>query len=109
MLAIRTVAITGVVVMTAAIVMGFVSGDFAEEGSEIIGLAWGRVTLIDLYVGVALFAAFVVWRERRVGSAVAWIASFVVLGNLATALYVAVAAMRAESVEDLLRPVDGST
>ena len=108
MLAIRTVAITGVVVMTAAIVMGFVSGDFADEGSQIVGLAWGRVTLIDLYVGVGLFAAFVVWRERRLASAVAWVASFIVLGNLATALYLTLAAMRAESVEEVLRPVDHS-
>lgn len=105
MFATRVVAATGVIVMTGALVMGFVSGDFGAEGSEIIDLAWGRVTLIDLYVGIMLFAGFVAWRERHVGIAAAWIAVFVVLGNLATAAYLLVASLRSTTVEELLSPV----
>ncbi len=101
----RLVAATGVIVMAGALVMGFASGNFGAEGSDIIALAWGRVTLIDLYVGVALFAAFVVWRERRLFVAIAWIVSFVVLGNLATAAYLLNASLRASTVDELLRPV----
>ena len=105
MTAIRTVSALGVAAMTIALIIGFTSGDFSGEGGQILDLIWGRVTLIDLYVGVAIFGVFVVWRERSVGISIAWLVSFVVLGNLATALYVLVASLRATSVEELLTPV----
>lgn len=105
MLAIRTVSALGVVAMVIALAIGFSSGDFTAEGSEILDLAWGRVTLIDLYVGVAIFSAFVAWRERRVATTLAWIVSFVVLGNLATAVYLLIASLRSGSVEELLAPL----
>ena len=99
---IRIIAALGVAAMAIALVYGFTSGDFTAEGGEILDLAWGRVTLIDLYVGIALFGAFVAWRERSVVSTSLWIALFIVLGNLATAVYILLAAMRADSVEELL-------
>ncbi len=102
MKAIRIVAALGVAVMTVALFFGFTGGDFTGEGGEILDLVWGRISLIDLYVGIALFGAFVVWRERSVGIASAWIAAFIVLGNLATALYVLIAAMRSVTVEEML-------
>ena len=105
MFATRVVAATGVIVMAGALVMGFLSGDFGAEGSDILALAWGRVTLVDLYVGVMVFSAFVVWRERHAGIVTAWIVSFIVLGNLATAVYLLNASLRAATVEELLSPV----
>lgn len=105
MTAIRTISALGVVAMTIALFVGFTSGDFSGEGGEILDLIWGRITLIDLYVGVALLSVFVVWRERSPAVSGAWIVAFVVLGHLATALYVLLASLRADSVEELLEPV----
>lgn len=105
MTAIRTVSALGVAAMTIALIIGFASGDFSGEGGQILDLIWGRVTLIDLYVGVAIIAAFVFWRERSLPVSIAWLAMFVVLGHWATALYVLVASMRTRSVEELLTPV----
>jgi vacuolar-type H+-ATPase subunit I/STV1 len=105
MTAIRIVSALGVAVMTIALIFGFTSGDFSGEGGQILDLIWGRVTLIDLYVGVAIFGVFMFWRERSVGISVAWLVAFVVLGNLATALYVLLASLRTNSVEELLTPV----
>jgi len=105
MRAIRTVSALGVAAMTIALIYGFTSGDFSGEGGQILDLIWGRVTLIDLYVGVAIIAAFVFWRERSLPVSIAWLAMFVVLGHWATALYVLIASMRARSVEELLTPV----
>ena len=105
MTAIRTVSALGVAAMTIALIYGFTSGDFSGEGGQILDLIWGRVTLIDLYVGVALIAAFVFWRERSLPISLAWLASFVVLGHWATALYVLMASVRARSVDELLTPV----
>lgn len=98
---IRTVTAVLAIVMASTIVYGFVAGDFGDEGSTILELAWGRVTLIDLYVGLGLFAAWVLLRDgpRR---AIPWLVGFVVLGNLATALYAFSAARRAGSVEEFL-------
>ncbi|MBT8216165.1 MAG: hypothetical protein HKN74_03200 [Acidimicrobiia bacterium] len=98
---IRTGTAILALVMAAAIGYGFVAGDFGSEGSTILELAWGRVTLIDLYVGLGLFAAWVLLRDgpRR---AIPWLVGFVVLGNLATALYAFGAARRAGSVEEFL-------
>ena len=98
---IRIVSAVLTITMAATIAYGFASGDFGDEGSTILELAWGRVTLIDLYVGLGLFAAWVLLRDgpRR---AVPWLVGFVVLGNLATALYAFAAARRATSVEEFL-------
>lgn len=105
MTAVRIVSALGVAAMTIALVFGFTSGDFTAEGGEIIDLIWGRITLIDLYIGVALFGVFVTWRERSFRIALAWLITFIVLGNLATALYVLMASLRVNSVEELLTPV----
>ena len=105
MTAIRTVSALGVAAMTIALIYGFTSGDFSGEGGQILDLVWGRVTLIDLYVGVAIIAAFVFWRERSVPISIAWLVAFVVLGHWATALYVLLASVKASSVEELLTPV----
>lgn len=104
MTAIRTVSALGVAAMTIALIYGFTTGDFSGEGGQILDLVWGQVTLIDLYVGVAIIAAFVFWRERSVPISIAWLAAFIVLGHWATALYVLLASMRADSVEELLTP-----
>jgi hypothetical protein len=39
-------ALLGFLVMFATLTYGFVVGDFAAEGSLLLSLAWGKVTLI---------------------------------------------------------------
>lgn len=108
MQAIRVVTGLAAVVMGLAIVYGMVSGDFGAEGGEILDLAWGRVMLIDLYVGLALFAGWVLIRERSL-VVVPWLVAFVLLGNFATALYAFVAAFRSDSVGEFLTGSDSAT
>ena len=98
---IRIVSAILTIAMAATIAYGFASGDFGDEGSTILDLAWGRVTLIDLYVGLALFAAWV-WLREGPRRAIPWLIGFVVLGNLASALYALIAARRTDSVEEFL-------
>ena len=89
---VRNVGWVGIVVMVTALVYGFSAGEFAAEGSAILELAWGRVTLVDLYTGLALIGAWIVWRERSVVRALPWLIAMVFLGSLAAAVYVARAA-----------------
>ena len=49
MIAAKVLAWSVVIAMTAAIIYGFTSGDFGDNGSQIWALPWGKVTLIDLY------------------------------------------------------------
>ena len=98
---VRVVTAAMAVVMAATIVYGFASGDFGDEGGMILDLAWGRVTLIDLYVGLVLFGGWIVLRERG-PIALAWLAGLVVLGNLAAAVYAFIVAMRSETVTGFL-------
>lgn len=84
----RTVGWVGVVFMAAALIYGFSAGNFGAEGSQILDLAWGRVTLIDLYTGLLLVAAWIVWREGSLVRALPWLIAMVFLGSLAAAAYV---------------------
>ena len=78
--------------MAAALVHGLVAGDIFAEGAWLLSLAWGRVTVIDVYAGLTLFAAWVWWREPRAWVAGGWIVALCLLGNLAAGCYVALAA-----------------
>lgn len=95
-----TIALT--VVMFVAIGVAMATGDFGDEGAWILDHAWGRMSLIDLYVGIALFAGWVFLRERSWWIAMLWLPVFVVLGNAGTALYAAIASFRADDVRDFL-------
>lgn len=98
---IRGVATVAVVVMVVAIAWAFMAGDFAEEGGEILGLPWGVVSIIDIYVGAALVLAWIRWRDGN-GAAIAWLVVLVVLGHLGSALYVAWRAWTSPDVPTLL-------
>ncbi|MBW2472191.1 MAG: DUF1475 family protein [Deltaproteobacteria bacterium] len=90
------------VIMFVAIAIATATGDFGEEGSLLLDAPWGRMTLIDLYVGVALIFGWVILRERKLWVALLWLPVFVVLGHGGTALYAALAAFRSDDVEQFL-------
>ncbi len=99
---VRALALAAVVVMVAAIVLGSMSGDFASEGSSIWALPWGKVTLIDLYVGLALFGAWVAFREKTPTVVAYWWLGLIVLGNLAAAVYLVRASFTSSDLAELL-------
>jgi len=102
MVAIRIVTVTLTVVMFAAIVVAMTTGDFGTEGSWILDNPWGRMSLIDIYVGIALFAGWAFLREGSPWVAVLWLPAFVILGNAGTALYAAIAAFRTDDIRSFL-------
>lgn len=97
---ITTVALTAV--MFIAIGVSAATGDLSGEGSQILDLAWGRMSLIDLYVGVALIWGWVILREAKLWVAFAWLGVFIVLGHGGTALYAAVASFATTDVRTFL-------
>lgn len=87
MRAAKTLSLLGLLAMTAALIYGFAVGDFPAEGSRLLAMPWGIVSLVDLYVGFALFSAWIVFRERSPAVAALWVVLMMVLGFWTASFY----------------------
>jgi hypothetical protein len=87
----KAVALLGLLAMTAVLVYGFTVGDFNAEGSRLLAMPWGIVSLVDLYVGFILFSGWIVYRERSVAISIVWVILTMVLGFFAASLYTLIA------------------
>ena len=85
-----TWALTCTTIMLLTLMYGFIRGDFFNEGSILLSLAWGKVSLIDVYIGFLLFSGWVVYREKSLPIAFLWIILILLLGNFITSLYVTI-------------------
>ena len=57
----------------AALVWGLVVGDLRVEGAALLDMPWGVVSLVEIYVGMVLFAGWVLWREASAVRASSWL------------------------------------
>ena len=92
---IKNIAVAAIVIMCAALVYGFSVGNLPREGGLLTSMPWGKVTLIDFYIGILIFATWVWHREQNKTAAGAWLLAFVFMGNLATACYLLKAVIEA--------------
>jgi hypothetical protein len=83
----KTIALLGLLAMTGILIYGFTVGNFTAEGSQLLSMPWGIVSMVDLYVGFTLFSAWIVYREKAVLPAVIWVVLMMVLGFWTGALY----------------------
>ena len=87
----KIIALAGLLVMTGILIYGFTIGNFSAEGSKLLKMPWGIVSLVDLYVGFALFSCWIVFREKARLPSVIWVILMMVLGFWAGALYTFIA------------------
>lgn len=87
----KAIAILGLLAMTGILIYGFTVGDFSGEGTKLLAMPWGIVSLVDLYVGFALFSCWIVFREKAVLPSIIWVVLMMVLGFWAGALYTLIA------------------
>ena len=87
----KLIALAGLLAMTAVLVYGFTVGNFSAEGARLLAMPWGIVSLVDLYVGFALFSCWIVFREQAWLPALIWVVLMMVLGFWAGALYTFIA------------------
>lgn len=92
----KIISFLGVVAMSAAIGYAFAVGDFGAEGSQILAMPWGIVSLVDLYVGFSLFGLWIFYREPNKVVAVIWVALLLVLGFFIGSLYVLLALFKSD-------------
>ena len=90
----KALAFLGALAMGASLIYGFVAGSFSEEGKTLTSLPWGRVSLVDVYVGFSLFSGWIFFREKSVPKAAAWTISVMILGNFAASIYALLALWR---------------
>ena len=87
----KLIALAGLLAMTAILVYGFTIGNFSAEGAKLLAMPWGIVSLVDLYVGFALFSGWIVFREKAWLPTFIWVVLMMVLGFWAGALYTFIA------------------
>jgi hypothetical protein len=87
----KLIALVGLLAMTGVLIYGFTVGDFLAEGRELLSMPWGIVSLVDLYVGFALFSVWIVYRERSLGRSAVWVVLMMVLGFWTGSLYTLIA------------------
>lgn len=87
----KILAWLGLLAMTAALLNGFINGNFGEDGSKLLSNPWGVVSLVDLYVGFVLFSIWIAFREKNLIVAIIWIILMMVLGFFTGSLYVLIA------------------
>jgi hypothetical protein len=95
----RTVGWLAAILMVAALGYGFATGDFGADGSVLLGLVWGRVTVVDLYIALGVFAVWIWWREPSRAAALVWTVALATLGSLALGVYLVTRGGRAEAAE----------
>jgi hypothetical protein len=83
----KFVAIVGALAQAGILVFAFLQGDFGAAGQFYFNEPWGFVSLVDIYVGILLFSAWVIYREEKLWKALLWVLSFIVLGNFPSGVY----------------------
>ena len=84
-------SLLGILAMTAILIYGFTIGDFSGEGSQLISMPWGIVSLVDLYTGFILFSLWIFYREEKFTAAIVWTIAMMTLGFFTGALYTFIA------------------
>ena len=87
----KSISLAGLLAMTGILIFSFTNGDFSAEGAKLMAMPWGIVSLVDLYVGFALFSCWIVFREKALLPSVIWVILMMVLGFWAGALYAFIA------------------
>ena len=87
----KVIALLGVLAMSGILVYGFAVGNFSGEGTRLLAMPWGIVSLVDLYVGFTLFSAWIVYREKTLLPSLIWVVLMMVLGFWTGALYTFIA------------------
>jgi hypothetical protein len=85
---IKWLSAIGLLLMTAVLIYGFSVGDFSRDGSILLQNPWGVVSMVDLYVGFALFSAWIIYREKSFVRSLIWVVLMMVLGFFTASLYV---------------------
>ncbi|MBI9049965.1 MAG: DUF1475 family protein [Anaerolineaceae bacterium] len=89
---VKWISAVGVLAMAGIILYAFIIGNFSAEGNILLAMPWGKVSMVDLYVGFTLFSLWIGFREKYWLSTLIWVFFMMTLGFFTGALYVFVTA-----------------
>ena len=92
----KILACLGMLCMAAAILYASLYGNFRQEGSLLLTIPWGMVSLVDLYVGFTLFSGWILYREHSLLQAGIWILGMMLFGFLTGCVYTFIALQRSQ-------------
>ena len=84
------------IVMAAALAWGILNGNLSAEGGALLRMPWGVVSLVEIYVGMALFGCWVFWREASPLRSGVWMLAVALIGNIVSCVYVLLALRSAQ-------------
>jgi hypothetical protein len=87
----KIISLFGTISMSAIILWALFTGDFSGEGNILLGMPWGIVSLVDLYIGFFLFSLWIIYREKNKFMTVFWVFLMLTLGFFTGSLYVILA------------------
>jgi FtsH-binding integral membrane protein len=87
----KWISALGVIAMTGIIAYAFIVGDFGGEGSRLLAMPWGQVSMVDLYTGFILFSMWIFYREKTIWKAILWTVLMMTLGFFTGSLYTLIA------------------
>jgi hypothetical protein len=97
------------VALFVVLVYGIVRASFVENvvvgGERLIRDPWGLATLIDAYCGFCVASVWIWAVERKKSVAVAWIVALMVLGNLASLIWLGLRLRRARTLAEAVGSV----
>ncbi len=88
---------SGLVMISAAIIYGFLYANFQIELKEILQLVWGRILLLNTLVLYILFYCWVWLREEQNLWKLTWFIFVMALGSYAVVLYILIAVYRCQN------------
>lgn len=90
------------VALVALIVASSMQESLIDGLRHVWSRRWGITTLVDLYAGLFVVAAWMFAVEGNARRAAPWIAGLLVVGNLATVVYVLSRSLRCSSVREAM-------
>lgn len=83
----KIIALIGMLAMGVVLLVGFSAGTLSQDGSALVKMPWGIVSLVDVYTGFVLFSGWILYREKNFWFALLLVILVMVLGNFITSAY----------------------
>ncbi|MCB2342332.1 DUF1475 family protein [Clostridium estertheticum] len=78
----------GFLLMLGMIIYGFAIGNFTGEGKLLLGMPWGQISLVDIYIEFIIVCSWIVYRENNIAKSLIWVLLVLTLGSMISCLYI---------------------
>lgn len=87
----KIISMIGALGFGGLLVYGLVTNTFTSQGSILLSLLWGQISLIDVYIMFLIFSFWVIYREKSSWRSAIWFILIMLLGSFTACLYLFVA------------------